>query len=310
MLNKKKGKLKGLHECECYLTNGAFDVTFCHGSHGQSRTPVPTNAIYTHSSVTYNLYINMNILILGDVVGKKTVEYLSKNLWTFRKEKRIDMVIANGENATDIMGLAPDDAQALLDGGVDVITGGNHIFHNRALYQMLDDSRVIVRPLNVPAAAPGSGETIFEVCGYNVLVLNLLGMMGMDYAQNPFEAVDKALSRNNGRYDFAIVDFHAEATAEKQAMGYYLAGRAAAVVGTHTHVQTADWQILDGGTAYITDLGMCGPVGGVLGTDKDVILKRFTTGLPQKFTVANGEIKLSGVIVKVENNRATSIEKI
>ncbi|MBE6679044.1 MAG: TIGR00282 family metallophosphoesterase [Ruminococcaceae bacterium] len=252
----------------------------------------------------------MNILILGDIVGKKTVEYLSKNLWSLRKEKRIDMVIANGENATDIMGLAPDDAKALLDGGVDVITSGNHIFHNRALYQMLDDSRVIIRPLNAPAAAPGCGETVFEACGYNVLVLNVLGMMGMEYAQNPFEAVDKALHRMEGRYDFAIVDIHAEATAEKQAMGYYLAGRAAAVVGTHTHVQTADARVLEGGTAYITDLGMCGPEGGILGTDKNVILKRFTTGLPQKFTVADGEIKLSGVVVTVENNRAINIEKI
>lgn len=252
----------------------------------------------------------MKILILGDIVGKKTVEYLSKRLWSLRKEKHIDMVIANGENATDIMGLAPEDAKTLLDGGVDVITGGNHIFHNRALYQMLEDSRVVIRPLNAPAAAPGCGETIFEACGYNVLVLNLLGMMGMDYAQNPFEAVDKALRRNEGRYDFAVVDIHAEATAEKIAMGYYLAGRAAVVIGTHTHVQTADEQILDGGTAYITDLGMCGPSGGVLGTDKDVILKRFTTGLPQKFIVANGEIKLSGVIVTVENNKATKIERL
>lgn len=252
----------------------------------------------------------MNILFLGDIVGRRTVEYLSKNLWALRKEKRIDLTVANGENATDIMGLSPDDAKTLLDGGVDVITGGNHIFHNRAIYQTLDDSRVIIRPLNATAAAPGTGETIFEACGYNVLVLNLLGMMGMEYAQNPFEAVDKALRRNEGRYDFAVVDFHAEATAEKQAMGYYLAGRAAAVVGTHTHVQTADERILDGGTAYITDLGMCGPENGVLGTDKDVILKRFITGLPQKFTVANGDIKLSGVIVTVENNKAVKIERV
>ncbi len=252
----------------------------------------------------------MKLLILGDIVGKKTVEYLSKNLWSLRKVMHIDTVIANGENATDIMGLSPDDAKTLLDGGVDVITGGNHIFHNRAIYQMLDDSPVIIRPLNAPAAAPGVGETVFEACGYNILVINLLGMFGMDYAQNPFEAVDKALKRNEGRYDFAVVDMHAEATAEKIAMGYYLNGRVAAVVGTHTHVQTADECILDGGTAYITDLGMCGPTGGVLGTDKDVILRRFTTGLPQKFTVANGEIKLSGVVVTIENNKATNIERL
>lgn len=252
----------------------------------------------------------MKILLLGDIVGRKTVEYLKKNLWALRKEKGVDMVIANGENATDIMGISPDDAQTLLDGGVDVITGGNHIFHNRALYTMLDDCKYLLRPINAPSSAPGSGETVFECNGYNVLVLNLLGMMSMDYSQNPFEAVDRALARNEGRYDFAIVDFHAEATAEKQALGYYLTGRAAAVFGTHTHVQTADECILDGGTAYITDLGMCGPAGGVLGTDKNVILKRFTTGLPQKFTVANGEIKLSGAIITVENGKATSIIRL
>lgn len=252
----------------------------------------------------------MKLLLLGDIVGRKTVEYLSKNLWSLRKEKGIDMVIANGENATDIMGLSPEDAQALLDGGVDVITGGNHIFHNKALYTMLDDSKYILRPLNAPYAAPGCGETIFDCNGYNVLVLNLLGMMSMDHAQNPFEAVDRALKRNEGRYDFAVLDFHAEATAEKQAMGYYLCGRAAIVFGTHTHVQTADECILDGGTAYITDLGMCGPTGGILGTDKSVILKKFTTGLPQKFIVATGDIKLSGAIVTIENNKATSICRI
>lgn len=252
----------------------------------------------------------MKILLLGDIVGRKTVDYLKKNLWALRKEKNVDMVIANGENATDIMGLSPDDAQTLLDSGVDVITGGNHIFHNRALYTMLDDCKYLLRPLNAVSAAPGSGETIFECNGYNVLVLNLLGMMGMEYSQNPFESVDRALARNAGRYDFAIVDFHAEATAEKQALGYYLDGRAAAVFGTHTHVQTADECVLDGGTAYITDLGMCGPTGGVLGTDKNVILRRFTTGLPQKFTVANGEIKLSGAIVDVDGGKATSIVRL
>lgn len=252
----------------------------------------------------------MKLLLLGDVVGKRTVEHLKNNLWALRKEKKIDMVIANGENATEIMGISPEDAKTLFDSGVDVITGGNHTFHNKAIYTMLDDCKYLLRPINAPGAAPGMGETIYDCNGYNVLVLNLIGMMGMEYAQNPFEAADKALARNSGRYDFAVVDFHAEATAEKQALGFYLAGRAAAVVGTHTHVQTADECIIDGSTAYITDLGMCGPVGSVLGTDKDVIIKRFTTGLPQKFTVGNGEIKLSGVIVTVENNKAAKVERL
>lgn len=252
----------------------------------------------------------MKILLLGDIVGRKTVEYLRKNLWSLRGENGIDMVIANGENATDIMGLSPEDADTLFSSGVDVITGGNHIFHNRALYTMLDDSKYLLRPLNVSPLAPGNGECIFDCNGYRVLVINLLGMMSMEYSQNPFETADKSLKRNEGAYDFAIVDFHAEATAEKQALGYYLGGRVAAVVGTHTHVQTADEAVLDGGTAYITDLGMCGPTGGVLGTDRDVIIKRFVTGLPQKFTVANGEIKLSGAIVDIDGGKAKSIIRL
>ena len=252
----------------------------------------------------------MKLLLLGDIVGTKTVDYLQKNLWSLRRENKIDMVIANGENATDIMGLSPDDANTLFASGVDVITGGNHTFHNYSIYTMLDDCKYLLRPLNFASKAYGCGECIFECNGYRVLVVNLIGMMGMEYAQNPFDAADNVLRRNEGRYDFAIFDFHAEATAEKQALGYYLAGRAAAVFGTHTHVQNADECILDGGTAYITDLGMCGPCGGVLGTDKDVIIKRFTTGLPQKFTVANGEIKLSGAIVTVEGGKATNITRI
>ena len=250
----------------------------------------------------------MKILFLGDIVGRKTVEYLRKNLWSIRCEHKIDMVIANGENATDIMGLSAEDAQTLLDSGIDVITGGNHTFHNRSLYPMLEDHPFVLRPLNVPAAAPGTGETVCEVNGYRVLVLNLVGMMQMEHSASPFEAADRALARHAGKYDLAVVDLHAESTAEKQALGYYLDGRVAAVVGTHTHVQTADACILPRGTAYMTDLGMCGPEGGILGTDRDVILKRMTTGLPQKFTVADGAIRLRGALVTANGDKAVSID--
>lgn len=251
----------------------------------------------------------MKFLILGDIVGKRTVEHLSKNLWHLRREEKIDMVIANGENASEIMGLSKDDAKALLECGIDVLTGGNHSFHQRSLYPLLDDSPYVLRPLNLPAAAPGNGETIVDVNGYKVLVLNLVGMCGMDHSGNTYEAAERALARNEGKYDFSVVDIHAEATAEKLALGYMLCGKVTAVVGTHTHVQTADERILDGGTAYITDLGMCGPENGILGTDKDVILRRLTTGLPQKFAVADGEIKLHGIIVTAENGKATGIER-
>lgn len=251
----------------------------------------------------------MKLLLLGDIVGKKTVEHLRNNLWALRRELHIDMVIANGENASEIMGLSAEDAETILDSGVDVLTGGNHIFHQRSLYPMLEDNRYVLRPLNVPAAAPGNGETVFDCNGCRVLVLNLLGMMGMDHAGNPFEVADRALLRNAANYDIAVVDIHAEATAEKMALGYYLDGRTTVVFGTHTHVQTADECILPQGTAYITDLGMCGPKGGILGTDREIILRRMTTGMPQKFKVAEGEIRLHGVLVEIQNKKAISIER-
>lgn len=251
----------------------------------------------------------MKLLLLGDVVGKRTVAHLAARLGALRKELGADMVIANAENATDIRGLSADDAQTLLDRGADVLTGGNHTFQNNSLYKLLDDSPYLVRPLNAAAEAPGCGETVFDCMGTRVLVLNLLGMMGMESFASPFETVDRALRRNAGRYDFAVVDVHAESTAEKQALGYYLDGRAAVVFGTHTHVQTADERILPGGTAYITDLGMCGPENGILGTDKDVIIKRFTTGLPQRFTVADGKIRLCGALVEIQNGKAVSIRR-
>lgn len=251
----------------------------------------------------------MKFLILGDIVGKRTVDYLRENLWNIRKELKADAVIANGENASEIMGLSAQDATKLLESGIDVLTGGNHTFHQRSLYPMLDDSPYLVRPANIPAAAPGSGETVVDVNGYRVFVLNIVGMMNMDHAGNIFEAAERAFERNAGSYDFSIVDIHAESTAEKQALGYFLCGKATAVVGTHTHVQTADERILEGGTAYVTDLGMCGPDNGILGTDKTVILRKMTTGLPQKFLVADGEIKLHGIIVTAENGKAVSVER-
>ena len=249
----------------------------------------------------------MKILLLGDIVGTKTVDYLSKNLWSLRKKFGADAVIANGENATDIMGLSNDDAKTLLDSGIDVLTGGNHIFHNKSLYSMLDDSKYIIRPLNLPSAAPGNGVTIFEASGKNILVLNLVGMMGMDHSQNPFEAADRALRQNDGKYDFAIVDLHAEATAEKQAMGYYLAGRAAVVFGTHTHVQTADECILEGGTAYITDLGMCGSANSVLGVESECVIKALKTGLPTRFKTDDNNIKLDGCVFEIDEKTGLTV---
>ena len=252
----------------------------------------------------------MKILFLGDIVGKKTVAHLENRLWALRKELRADMVIANGENATDILGLSAEDADRLLAAGVDVLTGGNHTFHDYTLYPKLEDDPRLLRPLNYVAEAPGTGEGIYDVNGTRVLVLNLFGARGMDACGSPFEAADRALRRNEGKYDLCVVDIHAEATAEKQALGYHLCGRASAVVGTHTHVATADACILLHQTAYITDLGMCGPEGGILGTDRAVILKRFLTGTPQKFKPADGEIVLRGALVELSGKNAVSITQI
>ena len=167
----------------------------------------------------------MKILLLGDIVGAKTIQYLGKILWALRRDQSIDMVVANGENASDIMGLSAEDAQALLNYGVDVITGGNHTFHNRSLYRMLDDSPFLLRPANCADAAPGVGSTIFECCGTRIFVLNLLGMMSLDAYASPFDTADRILKREAGKFDFALVDFHAESTAEKEALGYYRSRR-------------------------------------------------------------------------------------
>lgn len=252
----------------------------------------------------------MKILMLGDIVGGAAVDTLCSRLWGLRRELGCDMVVANGENATGIMGISAEDAGRLLDAGVDVLTGGNHSLHNRSVYTMLDDSPYILRPANLPAAAPGCGDTVFDCGAARVLVLNLSGMMNLEHAGNPFEVADRILARRRGEYDAALVDLHAEATAEKEAMGWYLDGRVTAVVGTHTHVQTADAKILPRGTAYMTDLGMCGPEGGVLGTDRDVILRRFTTGAPQKFVPATGKIVLRGALITCDGLRAAAIERV
>ena len=252
----------------------------------------------------------MKILFLGDIVGRTTVAYLQKNLWDLRERLGADLVLANGENATDILGLSRADAEALLSSGVDLLTGGNHTLHNFDLYPLLDDSPYLLRPANLPAAAPGKGESVIEVCGVRVLVMNLIGMQNMTHAGNLFESADRILARNAGAYDIAVCDLHAEATAEKIALGYYLDGRVQLVVGTHTHVQTADEKILPGGTAYITDLGMCGPENGVLGADREVILRKLSTSMPVRFKVADGLPVLHGVLVTLDGARATAIERI
>ena len=254
----------------------------------------------------------MKILAIGDVVGSSGLELLSSKLWNARNSLGADFCVVNGENATDISGLSRNDALKIFDAGADVITLGNHAFGRRDLYDLLDENESIIRPANYPAGVPGIGYTISKVSGYRILTMNLIGTVNMTSEACPFRMADTILDNENGNYDIALVDFHAEATSEKIAMGRYLDGRVSAVFGTHTHVTTADEQILPSGTAYITDLGMTGPVNGVLGVSYDIIISKFLTHMPHRFKVADGECKAHGIILDVDEDtgRARSIKRI
>ena len=256
----------------------------------------------------------MKILAVGDVVGRRSVEYLSKTLRKISASLGADLVVCNGENASEIHGLCKADAEALLDGGADIITLGNHAFGSRDLYGFLDDrSDVIIRPANYPAACPGAGYTHCAVNGLRLLCMNLSGTAFMDELDNPFSVVDRILEREKGSYDVALLDFHAEATSEKLAMGYHLDGRVNIVFGTHTHVPTADTRILPKGTGYVTDLGMTGPTNGILGTDAQAVLYKLRTHMPVRFTVADGAIEAQGVLFTLEDKapyRCIKVERV
>jgi len=256
----------------------------------------------------------MKILAIGDVVGRRAIEYLSDNLRKTASSLGADLVICNGENAAEIHGLALRDAEALLDCGVDLITLGNHAFGSRDLYGYLDDNTDrIIRPANYPAACPGVGYTTLEISGYRILCMNLSGTAFMDPLDNPFTVADRILDRERGDYDIAILDFHAEATSEKLAMGYHLDGRVNVVFGTHTHVPTADTRVLPKGTGYVTDLGMTGPTNGILGTDAEAVLTKMRTHMPARFTVADGAIEAQGVLFTLEDRepyRCLRVERI
>ncbi len=242
----------------------------------------------------------MKILTLGDVVGTCTIDFLRSRLWKERDRLGVDLVVANGENASNIHGISASDAAALLDCGVDLLTGGNHIFKKRDIYPFLDSSPDIIRPANFPPTCPGNGYTLKNVNGWRLLCINVLGTVYLEPLDSPFTAVEKILERERGCYDFALLDIHAEATSEKLALARYFDGRINIIFGTHTHVQTADEQILPGGTGYITDLGMTGPHSGILGTSSEAVLAKFTTKMPQYFTVAEGDISARGALFELD----------
>jgi metallophosphoesterase (TIGR00282 family) len=249
------------------------------------------------------------ILFLGDVVGRSGRDAVKKGLPHLKKRFGPLFTIVNGENSAGGVGITPAIAGEFFSWGADGITLGNHAFNKREIGPYLDSNPAIVRPYNMPAATPGRGVATIEKEGISLTIINLCGRIFMDSYDDPFGAADKILSELETPH--RLLDFHAEATSEKIAMGYHCDGRASLVVGTHTHVQTADESVLSGGTAYITDVGMCGPKNSVLGMDKEIILKRFRTTLPQKFQVSEEEGVICGVSVDVdkETGRSLRIER-
>jgi len=248
------------------------------------------------------------VLFFGDVVGKPGRELLVARLADLRSQLQADAVIANGENATDGKGIKPSHAEELFGAGVDVITTGNHVYRQRDTYRYLDEQFRLLRPHNFLASNPGRGVTVVDTPGGRVGVVNLSGDLYLYPAHSPFEVVDQALEQLHGVRS-VVVDFHAEATSEKVAMGWYLDGRVSAVIGTHTHVRTADARLLPGGTAYMTDAGMCGSRDSVIGVKKELVLERFLTQLPVRFEVAEGDVWLEGVLIEIgDSGRALRIE--
>ena len=238
------------------------------------------------------------VLFLGDIVGEPGRTAVTTTLPTLIERHRPDLVIANGENVAGGLGITPRTADKLHEAGVDVLTTGNHVYRHRDVYEYLDRSDRIVRPANYLESSPGKGHTVIEKDGVRWGIVNLSGNVFMEQAQSPFHVADRLLSHLRDSADYVFVDFHAEATSEKVAMGWHLDGRALAVVGTHTHVPTADGRVLPGGTAFISDVGMTGARGGVIGVKKEQILERFRTQMPVKFDTATDDVWVMAVLVE------------
>ena len=253
----------------------------------------------------------MRLLFIGDVVGKPGREALAATLPKLRAERMPDLVVANGENSAGGVGITPETADQMFTAGVDVITLGNHTYRHRDIYPYLDSNGRIVRPLNFPESNPGRGYTVTEAAGMRVAVINLSGQMHLQVDRSPFEAIDELLEQMAGAADAYFVDFHAELTSEKVAMGWHLDGRVAAVLGTHTHVPTSDARVLPGGTAHMTDVGMTGSRAGVIGVRREQALEAFRTQMPVRFDTADEDVWIMGAAVDVgDDGLARGIEQI
>ncbi|MCF6137182.1 TIGR00282 family metallophosphoesterase [Pseudalkalibacillus berkeleyi] len=254
----------------------------------------------------------MRILFVGDVVGSPGRSMVETYLSKLKSKYKPTLTIVNGENAAHGRGITEKITRNLKQWGAQAITMGNHTWDNKEIFEFIDDVPQMVRPANFPEGTPGQGYTFVKINNVEVAIINLQGRTFMPPLDCPFQKADEIIEKVRSRTPYIFVDFHAEATSEKQAMGWYLDGRVSAVVGTHTHVQTSDNRVLTGGTAYISDVGMTGPYDGILGMSKEAVLKKFLTNLPVRFEVENGREQLSGVVIDLhkETGLAKSIKRI
>jgi metallophosphoesterase (TIGR00282 family) len=248
------------------------------------------------------------ILVVGDVIGRPGRQAVNQLLPDLRQQYKLDLVIANAENIAGGLGVTPSTAKELLDAGVDVLTSGNHIWAQKEIIPYLDTEMPILRPLNYPPGVPGRGYIV----NGQTMVVNLVGRTFMDDFDCPFRAMDKLLAELKPKPPVIVIDFHAEATSEKVALGRYLDGRVSAVLGTHTHVGTIDTQLLPQGTAYVTDIGMTGPMDSVIGDDTEAVINRFLTRMPHHLSVGKGKTIFNAVLVEVaeDTGQAISIDRL
>ncbi len=254
----------------------------------------------------------MRILAVGDVVGTSGLEFLRAKLPQIKKENKIDLCIVNGENSSDGNGITPASAEHIFVSGADIITTGNHAYRRKEMYSYFDDNEFVLRPANFSKNNPGHGVCVVDMGRATVCVINLMGNMYMaDSLDNPFHTIDKLLDEYSDNR-IILVDFHAEATSEKRAMGFYLDGRVSALFGTHTHVQTADQCILRNGTGYITDLGMVGTIDSVLGVKPEIVIDKFKYNMPARFDFIKGSSCLCGCIFEVDDKtgKTISVERV
>ena len=255
----------------------------------------------------------LKILVIGDVTSPAGISHLEDKLWGVRKKEGIDFCVVNGENASFISGISEMLAEKLIKAGADCITGGNHTLYNKAVYTYLDDTAEILRPINFGGAAPGHGYAVLDSSGYRILVINAMGNVHIEPTlDSAYPYIDRALSECEGKYDFSVLDFHAEATGEKLAMAHAYDGKINVIFGTHTHVQTADEQVLPLGTGYITDVGMCGNSGGILGMEPRGVIARMRTKVPRKFEAATGAPIANGAIFTIDtkSKAVTDVRRI